>query len=92
MPRDSYLNARVDKRTKAKAQKVLATLGMSTTDAVNLFLHQIVLHEGLPFEVRVPNKETREAIAETRTGGGTRHRGTTRQIFDQILAETESDD
>lgn len=92
MPRDSYLNARVDKRTKAKAQKVLATLGMSTTDAVNLFLHQIVLHDGLPFEVRVPNKQTREAIAETRAGGGRRHTGATREVFDQIVAESEKDD
>ncbi len=92
MPKNAYLNARVDKRTKARAQKVLSSLGMSTTDAINLFLHQIVLHEGLPFEVRVPNKETREAIAETRAGGGRRHRGTTRAIFDQILAEPASDD
>ena len=89
MPRDAYLNARVDKRTKAKAQRVLASLGMSTTDAVNLFLHQIVLHDGLPFEVRVPNRDTREAIAETRVGGGAVHRGSTKKILQEII---EADD
>ena len=68
MPKDAYINARVDKRTKAEAQKVLGQVGMTTTEAINLFLRQIVLHKGLPFDVRIPNEETRQAIEELRAG------------------------
>ena len=89
MAKNAYINARVDKRVKARAQKVLGTVGMSTTDAINLFLHQIVLHKGLPFDVRIPNKETIEAMREIESGGGTVHKGSTKQILQEII---ESDD
>jgi DNA-damage-inducible protein J len=49
---------------------VLAKVGVSTTDAITMFMRQVVLHDGLPFEVRVPNAETREAIEELESGGG----------------------
>ena len=89
MPKDAYINARVDKRVKAKAQKVLAQLGLSTTDAINLFLNQIVLHEGLPFDVRIPNKETREAIEELRAGKGARHAGPTKALLHDLVESGE---
>ncbi|KUO56040.1 MAG: hypothetical protein APF80_12430 [Alphaproteobacteria bacterium BRH_c36] len=89
MTKDAYINARVDKRVKAQAQKVLAKVGLSTTEAVNLLLHQIVLQKGLPFDVRVPNAETRQAIAEARDGKGTRHTGSTKAALQEIV---KSDD
>ncbi len=84
MAKNAYINARVDKRVKDKAQKVLSKVGMTTTDAVNLFLHQIILHNGLPFEVRVPNKDTRAALAELEAGKGDVHTGATKDIFKDI--------
>lgn len=89
MPKDAYINARVDKRVKAKAQKVLAKVGMSTTEAINLLLHQIVLRDGLPFEARIPNKETREAIIETRAGKGKVYKGSGKAVLSQILEEDD---
>ncbi len=84
MAKNAYINARVDKRVKDKAQKVLSKVGMTTTDAVNLFLHQIILHNGLPFEVRVPNKDTRAALAELEAGKGDVHTGATQDIFEDL--------
>lgn len=89
MPKDAYINARVDQQVKAKAQKVLAKVGLSTTEAVNLLLHQIVLHDGLPFAVRVPNRDTREAIAQARRGGGKRYTGSTSKTLEEAA---QSDD
>jgi DNA-damage-inducible protein J len=37
---------------------------VSTTEAITMFLTQVVLNDGLPFELRVPNAETRTAIEE----------------------------
>ena len=89
MAKDAYINARVDKRTKARAQKVLGQVGMTTTEAINLFLAQIVLHQGLPFDVRIPNKETRQAMRELDAGKGERYTGSTKAFLQEML---ESDD
>jgi len=64
MAKTGYINARVESGLKKDAEKVLRRVGVNTSDAVTMFLKQVVLQEGLPFEVRIPNKETRKAIAE----------------------------
>jgi len=43
------LNIRIDKNIKAKAGKTLSALGLDTSTAVRLFLHQVVVERGLPF-------------------------------------------
>lgn len=45
-------------------------LGLSLSDAVNMFLRQTIMHNGLPFEVKYPeekpSKELEDAVAESR--------------------------
>ena len=85
MPKDATINARVDKRLKAKAEKVLSRVGISTTQAITMLLHQIVLRNGLPFEARIPNAETLAAIRDLEESKGERFEGTAEQLFDHIL-------
>jgi DNA-damage-inducible protein J len=84
MPKDAYINARVDKQLKAKAEKVLQRIGVSTTDAITMLLHQIVLRNGVPFDVRIPKKETRRAMAELDEGKGERFEEGTGKVFDRV--------
>ena len=84
MAKDATINARVDRRLKARAEKVLRQVGLSTTEAVTLLLHQIVLRQGLPFDARIPNAETRRAMAELDAGLGERFEGTTGEILDAM--------
>lgn len=58
------VSARVDSRLKRSAEKVFTTLGISTTEAVRLFLRQVELHDGLPFPTAIPNAETLAAMKE----------------------------
>jgi DNA-damage-inducible protein J len=60
------LQVRINPELKASAEAVLEELGMSTSQAVSIFLKQIVLTSSIPFRVGlpVPNAKTREAIAE----------------------------
>jgi len=62
----STIHLRVEPDTKADVEKLLGRLGMSTTDAINIFLNQIILTGGLPFPVMIPrpNKETLAALKE----------------------------
>ena len=52
--------------TKQEAEEILNNLGMTTTEAVNIYLKQIILNCGLPFSVRTPkfSDEMLESIAE----------------------------
>jgi DNA-damage-inducible protein J len=64
MGKTGYITARIEPKLKARAARVLATVGVTTTDAITMFLRQVVLRNGIPFEVRVPNAETKKAIEE----------------------------
>jgi len=85
MPKEAYINARVDKRLKARAEKVLSRVGITTTDAITMLLHQIVLRQGLPFEARVPNEETIAAMAELDRGAGEKFDGTAEALFRKVI-------
>ena len=59
---------RIDSEIKKQASAVFANLGLDMSTAVNMFLHQCVLHQGLPFAVEIPqySEKTIEAMAEAR--------------------------
>lgn len=84
MPKNAYINARVDKNLKAKAEKVLSRVGLSTSDAITMLLHQIVLRKGLPFEARIPNEETIAAMTELDAAGGEQFDGTAKELIDHL--------
>ncbi len=60
----------VDADLKREADAVLADLGLSTPEAINVFLRQVVLRGGLPFDLKLPrpNAETLETFADTDAG------------------------
>lgn len=60
----SMLHVRVDDETKEKATEALNAMGMSVSDAVRLFLRRVVVDQAFPLELKVPNAETRAAMAE----------------------------
>ncbi len=59
---------KLDSNVKSEAQKIFAELGMTLGEAVNLFLNQVRLNKGLPFEVKIPTKETLKAIRDVEKG------------------------
>ena len=59
---------KLDVEVKAKAKEIFKELGITMGEAVNIFLSQVALHKGLPFEVKIPNDETKKAIEEARRG------------------------
>lgn len=85
MSKTATITTRVEPELKRNAEDILEKLGVNTTDAITMFLSQIVLRQGLPFEVRIPNAATRAAIAELEAGGGERLAGSTGQAFRTIL-------
>ncbi len=70
MAKTEFIRARVEPRLKHQAEEVFSKLGLSTTEAITLFYSQVTLYGGLPFEVRIPNDETKEAMRRAGTGAG----------------------
>ena len=58
------IHIRVDDEIKAQASQTLESMGLSVSEAVRLFLHRVVTDQALPFELRVPNAKTRDAMTE----------------------------
>lgn len=64
MSKTTTIRARVEPDAKEEAERYFKAVGLSTSQAINLFLKQVIFFKGLPFEVRIPNKETVEAIRD----------------------------
>jgi DNA-damage-inducible protein J len=62
------VHARIQPALKLQAETILDKLGISTSEAIAIFFSQIALRKGLPFDVTIPNKTTRAAMQEARTG------------------------
>ena len=70
MAKTDTLHIRIEPIIKEKAEKTLNDLGLSITEAINVFLNQVILNDGIPFEIKKPhyNKETIQAIEDTKNG------------------------
>jgi DNA-damage-inducible protein J len=63
----SEIRSRIEPELKDEAQAVLGRVGLNISDAIRLFLRQVVATRGLPFEVReYPNATTQAAMHEAR--------------------------
>lgn len=67
MSKTETIRARVRPELKRDAEAVLHKLGLTSSEAITLFLAQVKLQKGLPFPIRLPNAETRRAIRQVRT-------------------------
>ncbi|MGR3317214.1 MAG: type II toxin-antitoxin system RelB/DinJ family antitoxin [Candidatus Anammoxibacter sp.] len=76
-------NLRLDVAAKKHAYKVFAKVGLKPAQAVNLFLRQVALQGGIPFNIKVPNADTLEAMEELAKGGGT-HYKTSLEMYDDL--------
>lgn len=66
----AMIRARIDPALKSEVEGILSQLGLSSSEAINLFYHQVKLNQGLPFAVRIPNKTTLRTFKDTDSGQG----------------------
>jgi DNA-damage-inducible protein J len=68
MAATTMVHVRIDIKLKARAEKALAAMGTSVSDAVRMLLTRVAAEKAMPFRVRVPNRATQAAIADARRG------------------------
>ena len=60
MPKSSSVFTRIEPELKEQAEQILSQLGIPMANAINLYLRQIVLHNGIPFAVKLPQNKPLE--------------------------------
>jgi DNA-damage-inducible protein J len=68
MAANAVVRARIDEHIKEEATVVLASMGLTVSDAFRMMLTRIAKEKALPFEPLVPNAETISAMKEARRG------------------------
>lgn len=87
MVSNALVQARIDGHIKEEAATVLATMGLTVSDAVRLMLTRVAHEKALPFEPLVPNQETIAAMRDAREGRVKRF-----DNVDDLLADLDADD
>ncbi|SEL94289.1 DNA-damage-inducible protein J [Syntrophus gentianae] len=70
MARTAMINARTELELKKEVESIFKTLGLSTTEAINIFFRQVKLRHGLPFPVEIPNDATLKTFRDSDAGKG----------------------
>ncbi len=83
---NSLVQARIDPEVKREASVVLASMGLSVSDAVRLMLTRVAVEKALPFDLLVPNETTLAAMREARAGG-LPSVGSVEELMDALNAE-----
>ena len=65
MARTATIQTRVDPEIKRNAKEILSTLNISMSEAISLYLTQITLNKGIPFEIKIPNTLTAKTLKDS---------------------------
>ena len=68
MSKTAIIQARVDPEVKNKAQNIFHKLNISMSEAISLFLTQVTLNKGIPFEIKIPNELTTKTLSKSEEG------------------------
>jgi DNA-damage-inducible protein J len=70
MAKTAMVRARIEPELKNEVESIFNQIGLNATEAITAFYKNVKLYRGIPFELRLPNKETQKAIEDVRKGKG----------------------
>jgi len=86
MSKNTNINIRTTEDVKKNAGIILTGLGLNMSSAVNLFLKQVINHRGIPFDLRMPDKETLQAMDDIENRRNLESADTVEEMFKKIDA------
>ncbi|MBU2493100.1 MAG: type II toxin-antitoxin system RelB/DinJ family antitoxin [Bacteroidetes bacterium] len=84
MNKSATIQARIDPNVKNKAQKILNKLNITMSEAISIFLTQVSLNKGIPFEIRIPNELTEETLLKSEKGENLHIVSDKKQLFKEL--------
>jgi len=70
MAKTAMIRARIEPKLKNNVEKIFEKVGLTTTEAITIFYKRVLMQNGIPFEVKIPNATTRKVFEETDRGVG----------------------
>ena len=94
MPKTANISLRIEPAVKAQAEDVFSDLGISITDAINVFLHASIMEGGFPFQPKRPryNDETLAAMQEARDIMSGKKEAKRYASLSDLVAELDAED
>ena len=84
MAKTATIQTRVDPKIKQNAQMVLKTLNISMSEAISMYLSQITLHKGIPFEIKIPNELTAKTLKDAENGNELHKVDSVDELFQEL--------
>ncbi len=84
MANTATIQVRIDHNTKQKAIKILNTLNIDMSEAIKMYLKQIILNNGIPFNLRIPNKVTARGMVKTENGKDLHEVRSIDELFEEL--------
>jgi DNA-damage-inducible protein J len=92
MAKTDTIHMRISPEVKTEADFILSRLGINIADAINMFLNQVILRSGLPFDVRLPTAKAETLALIERIENGTADMAGPFKTFEEYKAWVTSDD
>ena len=84
MAKTAVIQARIDPDVKNKARKILSKLNISMSEAISIFLTQVSLNRGIPFEVKIPNDLTSDILIKSDKGEELHKASSVEELFQEL--------
>ena len=84
MAKTAIIQTRVDPKIKENAQIILKKLNISMSEAISMYLSQIALHNGIPFELKIPNKLTAKTLRDAENGKNLHKVDSVDELFQEL--------
>ena len=84
MAKNTSINVRTTEEIKRGAEVIFSGLGLNISSAVNLFLKQVINYRGIPFDLRLPDKETLHAMDDIENSRNLESADTVEEMFKKI--------
>lgn len=84
MGKTATIQTRVDPVVKRNAQLILNKLNISMSEAISMYLSQITLHKGIPFEIKIPNEITDKTLTDSKNGKNLHKVDSVDELFEEL--------
>ena len=81
MNKTATIRTRIEPGLKHEVENILAQLGLTASETVQLLYRQIKLHRGLPFAVQMPNALTTRTLNASRAGRNVKRFASKKELF-----------
>jgi len=84
MAKTAVIQARIDPEVKNNAQKILSKLNITMSEAISIFLTQVSLNRGIPFELKIPNDLTSDTLMKSDKGEELHKVSSAEELFQEL--------